>query len=1084
MSGAIAWFAKNRVAANVLMAIIVAGGLITVLTVKLEVFPEFSLDLITVSVEYRGAAPDEVEQAVCVRVEEAIQGLDDVKQISSQAREGLGVVTIELEQGADVREVLDDVKTRIDAIDTFPEETEKPVIREITNRRQVIDVAVHGDTDERTLRRIAERVRDELSSLPGLTLVELSNARPYEVAIEVSEDDLRRHGLTFDQVATMVRRSSLDLPGGSVKTAGGEILLRTIGQAYRGPEFAELVLLTRPDGTHLRLGDVATVVDGFAETDQFTRFDGKPALMLQVFRSEQQDALDIAEQVKAYAATAGTRLPEGIGLSTVQDFSKVLRDRLSLLTRNGIAGYILVFVMLALFLRLRLAFWVSLGIPISFLGAMWLMPGLDVTINLISLFAFIVVLGIVVDDAIIVGENIFRQQHRTGKGLAGAIAGAREVSRPVVFAVLTSIAAFAPLLSVPGSTGKVMRVIPLIVIPCLAFSLIESLWILPAHLSHMSHKTMEDRKALSRTWRKFQSYFTDGLEMFIGRVYKPSLELALRWRYATLALGAATLMLTAGMVWGGRVMFVFFPSVEADYVSAAVTLPQGTPVEVTSRAVAHLEQTAEELRRQLADENGQDQFQSTLAAIGEHPFRRAQARNAGSAADRYTSGHLGEVTLELVPAEARLVGSEEIARRWRELTGSIPDAVELAYTSSLFSAGEDVNVQLSGHDIDRLRAAAEELKLRLAEYDGVFEIADSFREGKREMKLGIKPQAELLGLTLGDLGRQVRQAFYGEEAQRIQRGRDEVRVMVRYPESERRSLADLEQMRIRTPEGQEVPFSEVATVQPGRGFASITRVDRRRAINVTADVDASKTAPGDIVADLEARVLPELLAHYDGVSYTFEGQQAEQRETLGGLVRGFVIALIAIYALVAVPLRSYTQPLVIMSAIPFGLVGAVWGHVIMGLNLTILSMFGIVALAGVVVNDSLVMVDFINRHRRTHDELLSAVRAAGLVRFRPILLTSLTTFAGLTPLLLEKSMQARFLIPMAVSLAFGVLFSTFITLILVPSGTIVMDDLTGLLRRAFGLPGEEEQDEPTAIADGGETPEEVPAPALRTLEGS
>jgi len=1047
MSRWIEWFAGNRVAANVLMAMIVAGGLITAFTTKVEFFPEFSLDMITVTVEYPGAAPEEVEEAVCARIEESVQGLEDVKKITSTAQENLGVVSIELELGANVAEVLDDVKNRIDGIDTFPEETEEPVIQELTNQRQVINVAVYGDVDPLALRRVADRVRDDISALPDITLVELSNARPYEVSIEVSEDDLRRHGLTFTQVADAIRRASLDLPGGSVKTAGGEILLRTVGQAEYGPEFEKLVLLTRADGTEIRLGEVATVIDGFAETDQSTRFDGLPAVKMDVFRTGDQNTLRVADQVLSYSAAAAEWLPEGIRIATFQDTSKLLRDRLELLLRNGLVGFLLVFAVLALFLRFRLAFWVSLGIPVSFLGAVWLMPGLDVSVNMISLFAFIVVLGIVVDDAIIVGENVFTQQERTGKGLRGSVLGAQQVSKPVVFAVLTTVAAFSPLLAIAGTTGKIMRVIPLIVIPCLLFSLVESLFILPAHLSHKPGKKLEDRKALSRGWRRFQSRFSGGLRWFVGTCYSPVLEVALRWRYATLALGVSTLLLTVGLVAGGWIRFVFFPEVPADFVTAAVTMPNGTPVEVTSEALRRLEQSAAEVREQIERETGEDVVRHMITAVGSQPTNREQAQNAGGVATGFSAAHLGEVTLELTPAEERRTDSRYVADLWREKAGSIPDVEELTFGSSIFSAGEDVNVQLTGPDIEQLDEAAEELKTRLAGYEGVFEIGDSFQEGKREVKLDIKPQAQLVGLTLADLGRQVRQAFYGEEAQRIQRGRDEVKVMVRYPESQRRSLGDLENMRIRTPDGLEVPFSEVASVDPGRGFASIKRVDRRRAVNVTADVDEAVITSGEIVEELDARVLPELLSRYGGIQYSFEGSQAEQRDTLGGLFRGFILGAIAIYALLAVPLRSYVQPALIMTAIPFGLVGAVWGHLIMGLNLTILSMFGIVALAGVVVNDSLVMVDFINRFREEGGSAVDAVRVAGVRRFRAILLTSLTTFAGLTPLMLERSLQARFLIPMAVSLAFGVVFATFITLMLIPAGYMVLEDLRALPSR-------------------------------------
>ena len=1078
----IAWFARNPVAANLLMVFLMVSGLIATTTVKEEVFPEIELDRISIQVPYLGAAPEEVEEGVVIRIEEAIQGVDGIKEIQSTASEGSASVMVELELGADARRVVDEVKNNVDAITTFPLETEKPIVREMTARNQVSDISISGDTDVFALKALAERVRDELSAMPEITQVDIVSAPPYEISIEVSEVALRRHGMTFDQVADAVRRSSLDLPGGSVRTDGGEILLRTIGQAYRGAEYEDLVLWTRSDGSRLRLGDVATVVDGFAETDQQARFDLEPTVMVSVFRTGDQSALDIAAAVHSYVDGAQARLPDGISLTIWQDQAEVLNARLTLMLRNGATGFALVFIVLALFLELRLAFWVSLGIPISFLGAIALMPGLDVSVNVISLFAFILVLGIVVDDAIIVGENIHRHQEESGKGLRGAIEGAREIGKPVTFAVLTTVAAFMPLMFVPGMMGKIFRVIPLVVIPCLLFSLVESLGILPAHLAHMP------KRGKPGPWRRFQQFFANGLKLFVRRVYTPIIETALHWRYVTAALGLATLILTGGMVLGGWATFHFFPSIEADFMSASVTMPQGTPVDATSRAIEKLESGASRLRARLQQETGMDYFRHVSTAVGDQPMASRGGGPMGPVA-AVSAANVGEVTVELAPAETRAYTSEELGILWREVTDPIPEAVEVTFEMSMMNPGDDVDVQLAGPDIDRLRNAADAVKRRLGEYAGVYEISDSFRAGKEEMQLGIKPAAETLGLTLQDLGRQVRQAFYGEEAQRIQRGRDDIRVMVRYPRDDRRSLGDMENMRIRTPSGAEVPFSQVAQVEPGRGFASIKRVNRNRAVNVTASVDASVTSAGAVIADLQARILPEVLADYPGVFYTFEGAQAEQVDAVGGLQRGFLLALLMIFALLAVPLRSYMQPLIIMAAIPFGLVGAIWGHIVMGLDVTMMSMFGLVALTGVVVNDSLVMVDFINRARKVHADvgrkvrkaggdqpdryefdssgLKLAIREAGSNRFRPILLTSLTTFFGLAPLMLERSMQAAFLVPMAVSLAFGVLFATVITLILVPVSYLILDDVQRTIRRMFG---------------SGEPVEETPGNELVTVD--
>lgn len=1051
MKGLVAWFAHNGVVANLLMVVIVVVGLMTIPNLKKEVFPEFSIGMISVSVSYRGAAPEEVEEAVCIRVEEAVQGLDGIKKINSTASEGIGTVIIEVETGYDEREVLDDVKARIDAISTFPEETEKPVIQAATTRFQVINVSISGETDELTLKRLGEKVRDELSLLPEISQVELKNARPYEISIEVSEKALRRYHLTFDDVARAVRRSSVDLPGGSVKTRSGEILLRTKGQVYRGVEFEKLPLFTRNDGSRLRLADVARVVDQFEDSDKFAWLDGKRAVMVQVFRVGDQNALEIARAVHKYVALAQTRVPDGISITTWADAAQILQSRVDLLVKNAMSGLFLVFIVLALFLRLRLAFWVTIGIPISFLGAIAMMPVFNVSINMLSLFSFILVLGIVVDDAIVVGENVFAKQEATKNGLTSAILGTREVAVPVIFGVLTTVAAFSPMFFVPGSMGKIWRVIPLVVVPALLFSLVESNLILPYHISHYRPQSKSGKNNfLVKGSNWFFSLFSNGMEWFIQRIYRPILRFSLEWRYLTVAAALATVLLTTGLVTSGIVKFVYFPQVEGDNVVADLTMPQETPVEVTAEAIRRIEESAFKLDKEIQAETGHSLFRHILTAVGEQPFRTQSNRNMGTNLTEYSKAYLGEVNIELLASENREMTSNRIANRWREITGTIPGAVELTFTSDLIGGGKAIDIQLAGSNVDDLREAVSQTKMKLSQYAGVIELSDSFRGGKPELKLAILPKAESLGLSLQDLGRQVRQGFFGEEAQRIQRGRDDVRVMVRYPLEERRSLNTLEKMRIRTPQGHEVPFSTVATVQMGRGFATINRVDRRRTINITAEVDELKTNANQVLSDMQTTFFPKLRSLYPNIAYSFEGEQRDQAETLEGLGEGFIVAMLVIYAMMAIPFRSYVQPLIVISAVPFGIVGAVWGHLFMGLAISILSMLGVVALAGVVVNDSLVLVSFINSHRKKGIPLKHAVHEAGLVRFRPILLTSLTTAAGITPLMMEKSVQAQFLIPMAVSLAFGVLFATFVTLGLVPSLYLILEDFKKIIRWIFG----------------------------------
>ena len=1049
MNGTIAWFGNNPVAANLVMVFIIVSGLVASTSIRAEIFAEIALDRISIQVPYLGAAPEEVESGVVIRIEEAIQGIDGIKRIHATASEGLASVTVELDFSADARRVLDEIKNSIDAITTFPLETEEPIISEVIARTQVVDVAISGNADLSTLKTLAERVRAELSALPEITQVDLVGAPPYEISIEVSEAALRRHGMTFDRIAEAVRRESLDLPGGSVRTDGGEIQLRTTGQAYRGAEYEDLVLWTRPDGSRLRVGDVATVVDGFAETNQQARFDRQPTVLLSISRAGDRSVLDIATAVTRYVERTRAGLPRGVTMTVWRNQADVLRERLSVMLRSGAAGFLLVCAVLAVFLHLRLAWWVSLGIPIPFLGAIALMPGLDVSINITSLFAFILVLGILVDDAIIVGENVHRHHEQAGAGVAGAVAGAQQIAKPVVFAVLTTVAAFLPLLIVPGFIGKAFRAVPLIVIPCLLFSLVESLAILPAHLAHVSKRRARGR------WGRLQEGVREGLRRFVETGYQPALRIALRWRYLTVALALATLIVTGGMVLGGWTGFRFLGALDIGYMTATVTMPQGVPLAATVSALQRLEDGAARLRARLAQDTGLDYFRHVSTTVGDQPVQ-SRAGDLFGVTDVASAANIGEVIIELAGAEARSYDSGQLGNLWREETGPIPEAVEVAFDTSPLNPGSDVDVQLSGPDLNQLRDAAAAVRRRLAAYAGVYAISDSFRAGKPERRLDITPAAQTLGLTLQDLGRQVRQAFYGEEAQRIQRGRDDVRVMVRYPRDERRSLGDLENMRIRTPSGGEVPFSVVAQVESGFGFASITRVDRNRSVNVTAAVDPATASAGSVISDLRERVLPEVLAEYPGVFFSFQGVQAEQAETLASLRRGFLLAMLLIYMLLAIPLRSYLQPLIIMAAVPFGVVGAIWGHLLMGLDLSILSVFGLVALTGVVVNDSLVMVDFINGARRDAPEeteangLQRALLEAGAVRFRPILLTSLTTFVGLAPLMLERSTAAMTLVPMAVSLAFGVLFATFITLILVPAIYLILADSQYVLQRAFG----------------------------------
>lgn len=1057
--GLFAWFTQNHVASTLMALTFCVAGLAALLTgrVRREVFPEIAPNVVTVQVPYPGASPTEVEQGVCLRVEEAVEGVTGVDKITASANEGVGLVVIETLQDADVGRVLDDIKNRIDAITNFPVETEAPIVSRLVVRKEVINVSVYGAADELVLKRLAEQAREELTALGAISQVELAAVRPYEVRIELSEAALRRHGLTFDQVARAVRTGSLDLPAGAIKAADGQTMLRVQGQAYRGGDFAALVLLTHPDGTRVTLGEVATVVDGFAEDDLRARFDGQPTALLKVFRVGDQDAIAVTKAVKEWVAGPGKRLlPPGVQMTTWRDESIILEGRIDLLFGNAMQGLVLVFLLLALFMQMRLAIFVALGIPIAFLGAVALMPVFGVSVNMISLFAFLLVLGIVVDDAIVVSENVMLHRQPGGSPLLAALRGSREVRTPVFASVTTTIAAFLPMLfAVPGADAQVWRVIPLVVIPVLAISLIESQVCLPSHLALLridppGHRPWWPSRALGFVQQQFQR----GLDAFIRRVYQPFLELTLRWRYATIAVAMVLLLVAVSSVRAGFPRFVFFPTVDGDNIVVSLTMPQGTPVQTTSRLLARIETAAREVCAEFDRERGASDsvFLHMMATVGSQPYAVEQARNGGQRDAQFQLGsHLAELNVQLLPSERRELSSDTIMARIRQRVGGIPDAVDLQFTTSFFSTGKDVDIELYHADIGVLRTAVAELKQELQRMPEIQDVADSFRQGKPELELRIRPSAEPLGLSQQDLARQVRQAFYGEEAQRIQRGRDDVKVMVRYPESGRRSLRDLDELRIRTTNGDEVPFAEVAEATLGSASASISRVNRKRALRVSGEIDETDpNASADAInARLRTEVIPRLLQQHPGLSWGFEGDQKKKTDLLLSLGGGFLIALFVIYALMAIPLQSFLQPLLIMTAIPFGIVGAIGGHLLCGYDLSILSMFGIVALSGVVVNDNIVLVDWVNSRRDQHDTLFEAVRTAGAQRFRPILLTSLTTFGGLAPLLLEKSVQARFLVPMAISLGFGVMFATTISLVLVPSLYMVLDDVWSRLVRCW-----------------------------------
>jgi len=1028
--GLIAWFAGNHVAANLLMWFIIVAGLISISTMRKQTTPDFELNWIQVQVPYLGAAPQEVEEGVVIKIEEAIQDIQGIVEINSRANEGSGRVTIEVSRDVDINEVLTEVKTRVDAISTFPGLTEKPVIYKVEPDTPVIFVAIHGAIDDFSRKLLAQEIRNELLTMPEISKVDFYGDRAFEISIEVSEHVLRQYGLTMSEVSEAIRASSVDMPGGTIKTEGGDILLRTEGQVYTGLEYADLVLRTFPDGTRLTLGDIANINDGFVESEGFGRFDGQPTATLNVLASGQQNELKTAAAVKAFVEERRASLPAGVEMDLWVDRSHYLSGRLMMMMENMWQGALLVFLILSLFLRMKVAGWVIVGIPITFLGAFFLMPfgPWPVTINMISLFGFIVVLGIVVDDAIIIGESAYTKIRADGHTIDNVVKGAKRVAIPATFGVLTTIAAFAPLLFVGGIVGPFFEAMSMVVVLCLLFSLVESKLILPAHLVHAKIKPVDEEdlfnpqryipllQRIPRFFQKIQRRVQHGLHRLIHNRYRPALEKALDNRGITVTMFTAFLIVTLGLMNSSLVRVVLFPESPGDFIQMQLEMESGTAPAIRNAALDKIEQAILELN---------DEY------IAENPDLDPMIAHIGS----FTTSDTGAVAwTELPMVDDRPIEVSEVTNLWRERVGEIPGVKKLVFMDgNHFGGGPPLSFRFSGGNLEALENAAGELETKLAEYDGVFDIENSFDTGGQEIKLAIKPEAEALGLTIISLGRQVRQAFYGEEAQRIQRGKDELKVMVRYPLEDRRSIADLENMRIRTPSGDEVPFGSVADVTFGNSYSRISRLNRERTITVSADIDPLIVEPGKLAKEISEDYIPDLLSRYPGVVYGLEGASKEEQDFIANLTVASIAALFLIYALIAIPLHSYSQPLVIMSVIPFGLIGAVIGHIIMGKAISMFSLFGLVALAGVVVNDSLIMVDFINKAREEGVPLRQAVIDSGTQRFRAIILTSFTTAAGLLPIMFETSVQASSVIPMAISLSYGILFATAITLFLVPS---------------------------------------------------
>ncbi len=1032
----ITWFASNPVVANILMFSILAAGIFTSLNVRKEGFPAFAAESVTITVPIRGGTPENVERGVSIRVEESLESVSGIEEIRSESTDSLATITVEAIEDYPITKLLDDVKIQVDAIPSLPEQAEKPVVTENEQTSQVLWIEIYGSGDEALRKETARRLRDELLAQPAISKVETIGARDYEISIEPSEEQLRRYGLTFQELADTVSENSVDLGGGDVRSARGDISLRARDQAYVREDFENIPVRTNADGTRIFVRDVANVRDAFVDQKFLNRFRGQPTTSLKVVTEGNDDIIDAVNQAEATVKNFED-IPEGVEVASWLDGATNIRDRLVLLGRNGVIGVALVLGILMLFLNLRLAFWVAIGIPVSLAGAVTLfpIPGLDMSVNVISAFGFLVVLGIVVDDAIVIGESIYTEKEARGDGDEDAIAttvkGVSRVVTPATFGVITTIAAFLPLTQVSGRLGNVFGQIATTVVFCLIFSLVESKLILPAHLAHLNvHK--KPKNVVSKSFARLQKAVADGLAWFIQKFYRPAIVRAIQWRYAVFAGFIAVFILVIGLFPAGQLRFVFFPNIYQDNVSANLSLEQGQSVDYLHAQAERMAAEARKLGEGYKEKFGHDPFKEIQIAASTNT-------NVSVAAELTRS-----TTREFLPSEA-------IVQDWRKAVGNVAGARSLTFSATAGPPGGDVSINLESDDLEELENAAQELKEEIATYPGTFDISDSFKSGKPEIIYSTTPEGEAAGFTRRDLALAVRDAFFGREAQRVQRGRDELRVMVRYPEDKRDSLETLREMRVRAPDGSAVPFPVIAKTEFGESLASIERIDNKRVVTIDASVDKAATTSDLITQRLEKDFFPGFLARHPSISTTESGEVEQRKKSLQSLLKGFAFSIVFIYVLIAIPLRSYLKPLIIMSVIPFGIIGALMGHYLMGIPISILSVFGILALSGVVVNDSLVLVCAVNDLQDEGKSLDEAVRAAGIDRFRAILLTSLTTFFGLAPLLLEKEVQAQFLKPMAASLAFGIVFATVITLFLLPVLFIIINDVRKGMRKYLGL---------------------------------
>lgn len=1019
------FFTRHPTASNLLMLLLLALGLMSLPSLKRETFPDFDPQKVEIRIVYPGASTEDVEEAICQRVEDAIDSINDVEEVICIAREGISTTAVEMVEGGDISRFMDDVKSEIEAIDNFPDEVELPVIKELGRTDQVASIAITGPMSESDLKAYAEQIKTRMLRDPDIAQINILGFSDHQLRIEIPKHILHRYSLNMSDIAQTIARQGVDLPSGSLETHDIDVLLRFTDLRRTPDELSELKVVSASSGAEIRLGDIATITDRFEQDEEKTLFNGKRAAILEVIKPKQQDSLTVVDAVKRFLETEQARAPPGVTFDITNDRSSIVRDRLSMLVKNGVQGLILVFLTMWLFFPGRFAFWVAMGLPVSFMGALFVMSLVGLTINMISMVALLIATGLLMDDAIVISENIATHVRKGKSPFQAAIDGTKQVSPGVLSSFLTTIAVFGPLAFLSGNMGKVLQFIPMVLIIVLAVSLIEAFLILPHHLAHALENSATDKTS------RFRQGFENRLENFRENILGSAIDFVIHQRYLFMGSVVAVFLISLGMLVGGVLKFQPFPDIEGDTIEARLLLPQGTPLWRTESIVNKITDALDAVDKEFSPI--QKNQQKILKNIQVNYNKNLDSGESGP--------HIATITVDLLTAEKRTGSLDDIINFWRDSVGKVPDIIALNFKEPVVGPGGiPLEIRLFGDDIQELKQASLSLQNWLARYDGVLDLSDNLRPGKPEIRMSMREGTFALGIDAATISSQLRAAFWGTTANEIQVGREAYEIDVRLAEDDKKTLYALDDFRITDKDGKQIPLTTLVDIERARGFSRIERINSQRSVTITGDVDTKIANASEIVSHTKENFIPQLLAQYPGINAGFEGQSRETAKTAGSMIRGFSLGLLGIFILLSFQFRSYLEPLSVMLIIPLALIGVIWGHLLMGLNMTMPGIIGFASLSGIVVNDSILLVEFLKLKMKEGHNVVEAAKLASRARFRAVLLTSVTTIAGLIPLLLEKSLQAQILIPLATSIIFGLIATTSLVLLVVPALYSILDD--------------------------------------------